>query len=354
VLQCSAPPVLPPFRLFTGEDIEPTETLSQFIKRWYKPHLEARNPPAKERTLDEVDTAAEHWIALTGDPPLVLITPATCELFLALLRQLKGRRGPTISPDTVYKICAIIQDVLNHAGPAGQYCRHPAEEAGLFGADQWGRPRPAPWFPETRRGKHLPRTALSLDQIGTLLRACVYATQPAIEECTAPAWWSALYRFLFWTGLRIKSAMAARRQWIRREEKLTWLEVPAEFYKGGRPEVIWLHPAALAAIDSLATSDRIFPWPHSMPKHLQTAHKRLLRAAGIVPMEDFGFHSFRRAIGSALYEIDQGAPPILLRHCGGTSYKSYVKVLSRVRGQAAALKRPLDRIARRWPSLAAG
>ncbi len=337
-------------RVFCGGEAA-ADTLCQFAEDWFIPrHLLARNPPVRPRTIAELDTALSHWRAITGDPPLVEISHATCLHFLEQFRQRRGRSGETVSDDTIYKVCSAIQDVLNHAGPAGHHCKKPAEEMGLFGSDASGRPRPAPWFPDLQRGKHLPRVCLSLEQIRALVSACGHATQPAIDECTAPAWWSALYRFEFWTGLRIGSGLYARRQWIKRDGELVWIEIPAEYYKGGRPEVLWLHPRAVAAIESLGTTDRIFPWPHTF-KHLETVHKRLLQAAGMLTLRDYALHTFRRAIGSALYEVNPEAARLLLCHQGGVTVRNYVQVKSRVRGQAKILKPLLDCIARRNPGL---
>lgn len=351
----AGPPDGPSLRIFVGSGSgqEPAgTTLCQFTEEWFIPqHLLARNPPASPRTVAELRTALNHWREITGDPGLREVTNAICKDFLERFRERTGRGTERISPDTVYKICSAIQDVLNHAGPAGQQCKKPAEENGLFGADSWGRPRPAPWFPPVQRVEHLPRICLSLEQIRALLEACGKATQPVFDQCTAPAWWSALYRFLFWTGLRIGSALFASRSWIKRDGKLIWIEVPKEYYKGGRPETIWLHPRAVAAIESLGTTDRIFPWPHSFPKHLETVHKRLLQAAGILPLRDYAPHTFRRAIGSALYEINPAAAALLLRHQTGVTYRSYVQIRSRIQAQMRALKPCMDRIARQYPGL---
>jgi integrase len=95
---------------------------------------------------------------------------------------------------------------------------------------------------------------------------------------------------------------------------------------------------------------RIFPWPHTF-KHLETIHKENLRAAGILPLAEYGMHTFRRAIGSALYEICPPAAGLLLRHAGGVTVQHYVQTISRVRGQQAVLGPILRRIATKHPGL---
>ena len=340
-------------RIYRGE--EPTGlTLPGFAEQWYIPHrLEAKNPPASPLTIAELRTALRQWIALTGDPPLAEITPATCEAFATALRARSGRGGQPLSADTVYKRCADLQLVLQHAGPAGPHCKRPAEQDGMLGEDAAGRPRSAPWFPELKRGRKLPKICLSLAEIERLIVAAKNARQPLLDCCPAGQWWAALYRFLTWTGLRIGSARAARRQWIHRERKLAWAEIPGKFYKGGSPEFLWICPGALAALESLPDlggESSIFSWPHTF-KHLESVHKLNLRAAGILPLSDYGLHTFRRAIGSALYELCPPAAALLLRHAGGVTVQHYVQTVSRVRGQEAVLAPLMRKIAKKHPGL---
>jgi integrase len=345
------PPTGFQFRVFREE--EPSgATLCSFTEEWFIPqYLLARNPPAKPGTIAEIRTAAEHWKAIANDPPLDSITTGRCREFLERLRERPGRGTEKISPDTVYKVCTALQDILNHAGPAGQHCKRPAEESGLFGEDEYGRPRPAPWFPEVSRGRHLPRLPLTPEKIELLVAATTKATQPIVPECIPADWWSAFYRFLFWTGLRFRAGLATRRAWIQRHKDLVWLDVPAEFQKNGIPASIWLHPRAIAALDSIPTGDIVFPSPHTR-KHLTVLHGRLLKAAGILVLRDYKFHGFRRGIGSALYEAGPQLAGMALSHARkGVTERNYVATVSLMRGRRAALKPAMDRIARRHPKL---
>ncbi len=341
----------PQFRVYRGQD-PARPTLSAFAEELYVPRrMLAKSPPARPATIAELRSAVNRWCEVTGDPPLEEINSALCADFLMKLRERPGRSGKGLGPDTVKKIVSDLERILGFAGPAGGRCRKPAEERGFFGCDERsGWPRPAPYFPDVARGHHLPRACLDLAQIEDLIAATSAAVQPALDDCPASTWWSAFYRWMFWTGLRRGTAIHTRRSWIRRHAGLVWLQVPGERYKGGRPQAIWLHSRAIAALESVPTGDMVFPWPHTL-QHLERLHKRLLAKAGILPLPEFGFHSFRRAISSAIDEIHPDAAKYLLRHDTDLARKHYTQVASQVRGDRQLLEPPMDKIARRHPKL---
>jgi len=336
-------------RIYRGQ--EPGRpTLSAFVEEVYIPRrLLAKSPPARPGTIAELQSAVNRWCEITGDPPLQEITSALCAEFLVELRKRPGRSG-RLSPDTVKKIVSDLERVLGFAGPAGGRCRRPAEERGFFGEDANHWPRPAPYFPDVAGGHHLPKGCLDLTQIEDLLAATSAAAQPPIDVCPPGTWWSALYRFAFWTGLRRGSLLNTRRSWLRNHAGLVWLQVPGECCKGGRPQAIWLHPRALAALESIPTGDEVFPWPYTL-QHLERAHKRLLTRAAILPLPEFAFHTFRRAISSAIDEIRPDTARFLLRHDTDLARRHYTQVASQVRGDRQVLKPVMDKIARRHPNL---
>jgi integrase len=340
------------FRIYDGSTAD-APTLCRFGESWYIKHMSEITPKRKKATIAEVSTALGWWSKLTGDPPLDEITPAACARFVESLRETRGKTAEKKSTWTIEKIVRTLRTVLLHAGPAGHQCPRPAEEKGLFGRDEEGIPRQAPWFPLIECKPQPPRKCLGPEQICQLVAAAEHAIKPVIAtfpDITPPAWWRGIYRFAFWTGLRKGSLLALRRSWISRDKDLVWIEIPGEHYKGGRSEYLWLHPRALAALELTGSADEVFPWPHSLT-HFDRCHERLLAKAGFLPLTDFMIHGIRRTIGSALYEIRPTAAETLLRHKDTVTTAHYVQILSRVKGMRAELKPILDRIAKKYPEL---
>jgi len=153
-----------------------------------------------------------------------------------------------------------------------------------------------------------------------------------LPECSAACWWRALIDFLYNSELRIGSALFVRRSWISRvnaDEGM--VEVPGDFYKGGRPHQFYLSPHAMAAIESIPTTDLIFPWTHTMA-HLGRVRKKLLTAAGIPAERQFGFHGIRKASVSEVAMLDLDAARGQAGHASAaTTTGSYVRPSARGR-----------------------
>jgi integrase len=302
-----------------GEGLSPAMTLSAFFREYFEPvYLSSRVKPS---TLAGYRTAIKRWREITGDPALEEIDQLACAAFVTADLKYTGHRGDPLSPNTVNGHCTYLQMVLNLAGPRCRETRKTAAtDDGLFGTNRHGLPRSVPWFnPPPERDK-IPEDGFTLDEIRAWLEACKYARQPALTTCSAPDWWRALVRCLYNTGLRIGSALKLRREWISpapltgaNGERWGFATIPGDSYKGGRPHIVYLPPAALQAIQAIRTPATIFPWLHT-PKHLQEARRELLAMAGIPESRKFGFHGVRKAVATEIWRIDPKAAQLQLGH----------------------------------------
>ena len=314
---------VPRMRLFHGPDsgpssggsLCPTMSLCEFFEAYFCPvYLEAVK--VKPTTVNEYRTAIGRWAEITGDPPLSQIDARLAAKFVAADARKPGRRGERISPNTIRKHCVELQMILKLAGPRSRDCRLAATEDGLFGFDQYRRPRSAPWFnPPPVRDK-LPTDCFTLDEIRAWLAACEHATRPAGLGFAPGLWWQCLVRFLYNSGLRIGSALDLRRAWVHQKDGISWAEIPSDSYKQGRPHLIYLAESALAALSALPTSDLVFPWPHTHV-HLQHCRISLLKHAGLPPDRLFGFHGLRKALASQLWQHNRQAAALQLGHADG-------------------------------------
>src|SRR3972149_2344022 len=300
---------------------------------------------ASPRTIAEADTSVRLWVAITGDPPLRSIENSTCALFVAHLLDRPGRKkDQTLSPNTARKHCSQIQIILNLAGPQTRDFPWAVSQYGLFGEDRYGRPRIAPWFCKPPKRDKLPEDGFTIEEIGQLLEACPKAKKPKIPGCTPAAWWRALICFSYNTGIRIGSLLQLRRSWIRRQADEGWINIPAEAEKKNRPKTIYLSPQALTAIDTIGTGELIFAWPESIVS-LQRYRRHLLAIAGIPQERWFGFHGFRKAIGTELWSIDPKAAQLQLGHeDAATTRRSYVNPSVIGQAQAAMIGPAMRRV----------
>lgn len=324
--------------------LTPTMGLGRFFRSYFAPcYLKAKR--RSPRTTAEYATAVGRWADLTGDPPLQSIDQACCARFACLDGDQPGRQDDVLSPNTVRKHCCHLQHVLDAAGPWSRERRHAATEHGLFGLDQFGRPRPAPWVPRPDERDKPPVDGFTLAELSAWIAAArTHATAPITGECTPAAWWEALIRFLYNAAVRIGTALRIQREWIRRVNGVSWLEVPGAADKKRRPRLVFLSPAALAAVDSIGTQGLVFPWPRTL-KNLHDHRRRLLFAADLPEKRWFGFHAVRKAAGTELYRISPDAARQHLCHGDlATTVKSYVNPAALAESLAGQVGPALARI----------
>lgn len=95
-------------------------------------------------------------------------------------------------------------------------------------------------------------------------------------------WWFALLHVLYFTGIRVGTALQLKWDMLDLRSDGAWLLIPGRIVdKTHKPLQKFLHPAALAAIQAIRTSEpRILAWPHH-ECYLANRHDKLQLLAGI-------------------------------------------------------------------------
>lgn len=318
--------------------ISPQMTLKEFFERYFRPvFLTAGRADAK--TIAEYRTAVERWCVLTGDPPLLRIDNLFCARFIERDFAMPGRRGEMLSPNTIRKHCGALQVILRIAGPQSERYPEAPTAYGLFGLDDYGRPRPTPFFKKPPKRDKPPEDLFTLGEIRRLIAAAEHAAKPHSGQFSAPAWWRALFRFLYNTGLRRGSALEIRREWIHSGDGFHFLSIPGEAYKQGRPHLFYLSRQAMEAIAEMPATGKIFPWLETMTS-LNRHMKRLMRLAEIPAEKYFGlaFHGMRKSLGTSLFGVNQEAARLQLGHeSKKTTERHYVSAAQLANSLAAAV-----------------
>lgn len=273
--------------------------LSEFFALAFVPlFLRPRNAAAA--TLVEYQRSIDCWVAITGDPPLKAIDDWHAGRFVEGLYKLPGKlKGTAIAPATVRKHCTQVQTVLDRAGP-----RSKGNRLGQ------GLIEETPFIPKPRVAKAPPLDVYTLSEIGRMVDAAGKATAPRLDAVSARSWWRALFLTAYNTGLRIGTLRKIEYGHVDGE----WLNVPGEIYKGNAPKRFWLTEQAREAIAGIRTArESIFPWPHC-GRWLFANLKRIQEAAGMPAARCFGFHGFRKALGTELAAINPLAAQMALGH----------------------------------------
>jgi hypothetical protein len=316
--------------------LSPAMRLSEFFAAHAMPsYLVAGD--AAPRNVDQYAESVRLWARATGDPPLAAIDGQTCDRFLAWLRARPGRRGGTLSPNTVLKHRVAVQKILDLAGPRSRSNPRAAARHGLFGDDDDGLPREAPLIMRPKKQSHAPSGGWTLREIGQWMDAAAAWTKPALVGIEPGVFWVETTRFLFNTALRRETAVTVRRDMIHRG----WLTVPAALMKGGRRDhEIWLNRHAREAVERLTTADgRIVPWPHGLNYLSQCVADQVEawcppeRRAQI----DKPLHALRARCLTILWSRDSGVSKHVAGHVGGDV------TLSHYVGRSA-MRRELDRL----------
>lgn len=298
------------------DHLSPATTFSQFYSQYFRPIcLIGRRA---KKTIADYDAAVALFVLLVGDPPLGKLDTLTCKMFVDLAAETPGkRRGTKRSPATIRKQAIYLQTILNTAGPQTKQNPDAPAAKGLFGRDGQGDLRPVPFFrrPDLADGDE-PKGCYELAEVEAWIAACRTARKP---NPAAARWHETLIRCLWNTDLRIGTALALQRQWVQRLEAGDAVaKIPKRSYKQGcrkkGPILVYLSPAALAAIDGAPGSDCCWHWPHSI-EHLHAIRREIQTAAGIsAERKAFGFHGLRRAGLTELYLRDPEAARLQAGH----------------------------------------
>lgn len=360
-------------------------TWPQFFRDYVRPRMRQQivSHHRRRRGIEPYTEAVGHWKRLSGNPTLDATSRQHCDRFVRRLFRLPGRRGPKslfrwsarrrawlrvrpqpeaaarekllarperdyrvrprISQNTVRKICAQVETVFRWAGESSKRLPHAVD---LFvGVDGGGRPRRRPWLDSPSRVEGDERIFTRLELMAWL-DACRYSESPQIEGVAPADWWRALVRFIYYTGMRIGSVLAARYAWIAEKEGSAWLNMPGRRMKGKRPESICLTARTMAVLDSIRRPgrDRIFAWPWPASGSHQQLYfecERLQELAGIPPERRFRFHAIRACAGDTLYDLDPEMAREALCHKDlRTTEASYTRKATRSRRRAAAAAMP--------------
>lgn len=292
-------------------DMKLTEFFEQYvIPLAYRPHN------ASPKTIKEAARSLEYWKRFTGDPAIKDISLATCATFVVRLSASPGKdHSQKMSPNTVRKHCGVIQRCLNLCGPRNRDNR--------LGAGVIENPA---WVDMPRARIKIARDSFTLAEISDWLAVCELADTPQGTGVAPAAWWRALLRFLYNTGLRLGTAVEITWSMIDGH----WLEVPGDAIKGKQPRAFWLNDVALRAIKTIRTDHpRVFPWPdedvEAEKQALQGQRRRLLKATSIDPKRRFGFHGLRKALASQLAGVNPMIAQMQLGHTTeGTTRRHYV------------------------------
>jgi integrase len=360
-------------------------TWPAFFRRYVGPCMkrQVRSGKRRKRGVQPYREAIGHWKRLTRNPTLGDTTRDDCDEFVRRLFRLPGRRGdkalfrwsarrrswqrvrppssageterllarserdyrlmPRISPNTVQKLCNQMEMLFHWAGPPSKRLRDAADL--MVGQDASGRPRRLPWLDVPPKVQGAERV-FTREEIVRWLGACRHAKKPRIEGVTPEAWWRALLQFLYYTSLRIGTALEVRYSWISQEAGEYWLNVPGTSMKAQRPEPICLKPPAMAALESIRRPGRdlIFPWPWPPSGSHQPLYgecERLLTLAGIPPERRFRFHAIRACGADTLFAISPELARDALCHRDlRTTEQHYTQAKTRQARRAAAAAMP--------------
>jgi len=279
-------------------------------------YLQDPRHPRSAKTIADYDAAVRDYVRITGDPPLEEIDQGLGDALVESLMNLPGKRpGSIASPETVRKKCRTLQTLLKFLGPP--VSRSTRRAAGIFPQVPCWLDPPDPLPPRVDK-------AIRRDELEAWLKATDSArmTLPVLDP--PPVWWRTLLAVLYYTGLRIETALALRYSWIDGQ----WLKVPAAGMKGRRrPGRFWLSPLALEQLESFRRPDRdrVFSWPHysrgsltldaNRPAARRAIDRERVRQhaeAGI--REGLGFHSIRDLVAELLWQVDPVAAQFALGH----------------------------------------
>ncbi|MEM9658126.1 MAG: tyrosine-type recombinase/integrase [Planctomycetota bacterium] len=316
--------------------LSPQMTLPAFHRDYFAPVV------AKAKTLDSqtiamYDHAVALWSQLTPNRSLDQIGDDDGADFVDGLRLLPGLREEFMSPRTVARHARNVQRILDCAAPRSRFTSYGKYGRGLIDSAPVIEP---PQVPET-----FPTGIFTFDEVSAILKACDVMRRPRLpRDCKPATWWRALFRFLYYTGLRIRETMQLQGSMI--DDQL--LLLPYAITKGRKASRRkFLHADAHAAIAPLkGLSPFVFPWPSQAKstgmRNLQRQRKRLVAMAGLPKARQFGFHGVRKLHATSLAANDEAAAQFSLGHASSQTTRSHythvdVTTANRLRREAEAI-----------------
>jgi integrase len=212
------------------------------------------------RTRAEMETALEHFERIISPHRMSAIKTQTIDDFVAKRRQEAGKKeGDLVSPATVNKD-------LRHL------------RAAIRKAAKWGYIPKLPDFEFEKEPKRLP-LYVTAEHFAEIYAKCDKAKLPNDLPYPAEDWWRNLIVLAYMTGWRISEILAMKRTDL--DLSAGTAVTRAEDNKGGRDDIVKLHPVVIEHLKKLAAFDpHVFPWNHNR-RTLHTEFARIQEAAGI-------------------------------------------------------------------------
>jgi len=166
-------------------------------------------------------------------------------------------------------------------------------------------------LPVAKTTKRIPRAWMA-DEFDRLLAACD-AMDETYFRIPAKLWWHAFLLGMWYTGARVNTLLAARRENFDARGRTIVLESPKD-----RSEIFYPLPAdAVAAILAMRHArNHLWPWPYDdRKKTLLRRMRQLIDTAGLPQLKQ-PFHAIRRSVASYMAaEVGLTAASEALHHC---------------------------------------
>lgn len=183
-----------------------------------------------------------------------------------------------------------------------------------------------PKIPFVKEPDRIP-TYVTPEEFGKIYAACDVATEPAEQGFTAPDWWRAYLIFLYLTGWRAMEPLSLTKEDVDWDNQRVFLK--AEHNKGGRDELIPLHPVIIEHLERIKSfGPMLIPWELPRRKLWDIFHKIQKKAK--VKRRDgkpFGFHDLRRGFASMNADrMSADALQAIMRHRDYGTTKRYINI----------------------------
>ncbi len=258
-----------------------------------------------------------HFERLVKPQRVSAIKTSTIDAFIARRRNERGRKpGSTISPASVNKELRHLRAILTVA-------------------HDWGHLEAVPKIRMLKEPGKLIRYVTPED-FARIYEACESARLPEGRACASADWWRALLVFAYMTGWRIGEIMALKRHDL--DLAAVTAITRAEDNKGGRDELIPLHPIIVEHLKRVQSFDkRVFAWDYH-ERTLWSEFYRIQKHAGIhLPCHDrhehtqachlYSFHDYRRAFATAnAGRLSADALQALMRHRSYLTTQKYINM----------------------------
>jgi len=307
----------------------PALTLCQYGVHCLIPDkLEGKRDPA---TIQRVRDALNWWRTLTGDPAMAIISDRDVTLFEQLLRQQRGRKGPTLAPETVRQTLVRVRYVMRQA--AKMHVVHGRRLKFLDSVPDFELPKKTKTDPQP----------YTYDELLLILAGCQAMTWPELPGVAPSAFWRALVEYFYYEGCRLAETLQLEYANLAGDV----LKVPDAIAKHGHGASIRLQPESLEAIESIRTARKyIFELPRGWRMDLDKIKremKKLLRAAGVYQPWRV-FHGLRRTNASEVARIaGKEAAQQAMRHTDARTTEAYIS-RDAERDHAYQVKRLLKRL----------